>query len=94
MKKRLLQNFLENEDGTRHMLEACLAIAATAKEIVIFGAGVGGEMLFNILKKNGLSPKVRAFCDNNQLKQGADYCGKKIISPNELAILSGGGKLI
>lgn len=93
MKKRLLQNFLENEDGTRHMLEACLAIAATAKEIVIFGAGVGGEMLFNILKKNGLSEKVRAFCDNNQLKQGTSYCGKKVLDPGELAILSGGGKL-
>lgn len=53
-------------------------------EFIIFGAGIGGEKTFSLLKKVGLSQKVVAFVDNNMRKVGSDYCGVKVISADKI----------
>ncbi len=50
--------------------------------VVLFGAGQIGEMCYFALTQHNI--KVDFFCDSSKSKQGKMFCGKKIISPNEL----------
>lgn len=50
--------------------------------LVIFGAGLVGEILFYACRKLGL--KVKCFCDNNKNKSKSKLCGLDIIHPDNL----------
>ena len=50
--------------------------------IVIFGAGIVGEVLFHICRDNGIV--VDVFCDNNTAKAKSFLCGLEIVSVSEL----------
>ena len=50
------------------------------KGIVIYGAGLYGEVISSYFKKE----KIIALCDSNQDKQGTLAFGHKVISPGEL----------
>lgn len=52
------------------------------KKLVIYGAGADGGITHDVLTKNGLS--VYAFCDNDVTRQGTIFCGKPILSVNEV----------
>lgn len=50
--------------------------------IVVWGAGRIGGMAEHCLKKAGV--EICAFCDIAKDKWGSDFCGHKVISPDEL----------
>ena len=45
-----LERVLSANDGTNVMLNACLEVVKKSKKVVIFGAGIGGGGLYNVLK--------------------------------------------
>lgn len=53
------------------------------KNLVIFGAGRFGKMLYRMLDMEGLSDKVACFCDNNPLMQNTTYKELCVVSPLE-----------
>lgn len=61
-----------------------LDIVKKNKELIIFGAGIGGEKTYQILEEEKLSKKIIAFVDNDIHKIGTKYCGKKVISKNDI----------
>lgn len=58
----------------------------TQDEYVIYGAGMFGRQVFDILKKRGI--KVKAFGDADRRKQKEGYCGLVVLSPEEIAELT------
>lgn len=50
--------------------------------VVIFGTGNYGALALHALNKHGV--KVDCFCDNNKANWGSIFCGRRIISPDEL----------
>lgn len=54
------------------------------KDLVLFGAGRYGEMVFAALSQEGLYT-VRCFCDNSAAAAGGHACGLEILSPQEAA---------
>lgn len=87
----LLENVLNDVDGTDIMLKECLEVVKKSDQVVIFGAGIGGEGIYGFLKDNGLLYKVVAFSDNNTIKWYEAYMDEKliIIPPLELKIKVG-----
>lgn len=77
---------LEETDGTRKMIEECLTTVKCSEKVVLFGAGVGGGKLFNLLKEHNLSDKILAWSDNNHLKFGRSYMQSslKVVNPENL----------
>ncbi len=57
------------------------------KNVIIFGAGIQGSRLKRILEQTG-EYKVCYFCDNNHRKQNEILNGVKIISMNDMEVLS------
>ena len=55
-------------------------------EYVIYGAGMFGRQVFDILKKRGI--KVKAFGDADRRKQEEGYCGLMVLAPEEIAELT------
>ena len=74
-----LRDILDWNDKTREYIDEMLAKAAKYRQIVIFGAGIGGKQTFELLEQHGMSDRVMAFSDNSAEKQGNDYCGKPIL---------------
>lgn len=58
----------------------------TQDEYVIYGAGMFGRQVFDILKKRGI--KVKAFGDADYRKQAEGYCGLAVLTPEEIAELT------
>lgn len=54
------------------------------KKIALYGASGGGKELFGLLEEAGISPEC--FCDSKVHNNGSGerFCGKPVISPNEL----------
>ncbi|MBD5523530.1 MAG: hypothetical protein HDR04_03765 [Lachnospiraceae bacterium] len=52
------------------------------KEIVIFGSGNYGRDLYKMLKIEGIR-SVKCFCDNGGARQGREFGGLDILSPQE-----------
>ena len=52
------------------------------EQLVVYGAGVVGEVLCRLLQKYHVGNLV-AFCDNNQNKKGQQLCGLPILSFSE-----------
>jgi len=77
--KQNLKNILVKDDGTAQMISDCLEIVRSADGIIIFGAGVGGEELYKLLEKNGLSDKICAWADNNELKINTWYMREDLL---------------
>ena len=82
--KESLSELLEKEDGTEKMINDCLEFIKKADEVVIFGAGVGGDALYNLLKKRHLEEKIVYFSDNNILKHGTFLGKKEVVAPEKL----------
>lgn len=79
-----LETLLEWKDGTKVYEKQLLDKAAEYKEIVIFGAGIGGKQTYELLMENNLSDKVKAFSDNNPDKKGTLYLDLPVICPEEI----------
>lgn len=75
----LLENVLNDVDGTDIMLNECLEVVKKSEKVVIFGAGIGGRGIYGFLKDNGLLNKVIAFSDNNTIKWYETYMEEKFI---------------
>ena len=60
-------------DGTETLVNLCLEVVRRADRIIIFGAGVGGVTLYNLLATNKLEDKIIAWSDNNYLKFGKPF---------------------
>lgn len=73
-----LKELLETKDGTAQMVNECLNVVKKADKIIIFGAGVGGRMLYELLTKNSLEEKILCFSDNNKMKHGKQYCHNRL----------------
>ena len=52
------------------------------KLLVIFGSSLGGSILNDYLQKHNFYPSH--FSDNDPAKWGKEFCGKKIMPPNEI----------
>lgn len=59
--------------------------------IVLFGAGDIGEMCHYSFSQNNI--KVNYFCDTSEDKQGKNFCGLKVISPENLEKLGFNSKI-
>lgn len=79
-----LHDLLDWSDGTalyeRNLLEKVLEY----EMVVIFGAGIGGKMTYELLEKHGLSEKVKVFSDNNPDKIGSCYMNIPVVAPEEI----------
>ena len=82
----MLKEQLLRYDGTKEMIESCVEIVKKSDGIVIFGAGVGGKALYNLLKSNGLDSKICAWSDNNQIKWGKKFLDDRldVIEPQRI----------
>lgn len=79
--KSLLRDELDWTDGTYAFERDMLKKAEAYREIIIFGAGIGGMTTYELLKKYGQDHKVKAFSDNNKDKIGGTYLKKPVIAP-------------
>lgn len=57
-------------------------LPALSGRIILYGAGRRGSVAAHCLKKRGI--KFICFCDSDPKKQGMEYCGHIVISPEEL----------
>lgn len=73
-----LLSVLQKNDGTRKMVDDCISDVADSEGIVIFGAGVGGGMLYDLLESRDLTCKILCWSDNNALKFGQTYKTDKL----------------
>lgn len=87
--KNHLKRLLQSEDGTLNMVSECLRFVNESENIIIFGAGIGGAKLYELLERNQLQGKISCFSDNNVLKHETFYCGKIVISPEDLKKYTG-----
>ncbi len=53
-----------------------------SSNIILFGAGFHGQMVYQYLKKNGIT--IQAFCDNDESKCGKDIDGVPVILPENI----------
>jgi glycosyltransferase involved in cell wall biosynthesis len=67
-----------------------LSMASGAENIIVFGAGMWGK---TALEHYG-EKSVAFFCDNNNDRVGQTYCGKKIISFEQLKKIPSGYKIV
>ncbi|MCI1715483.1 FkbM family methyltransferase [Clostridium sp.] len=64
--------------------ESCLKKVLNSNgNVILFGAGGYGRLMFSIFKK--LNMKIKYFCDNDINKHGKNIDEIKVISPNELS---------
>lgn len=86
MNDKLLETLLDKVDGTKRMIDECVKLVEDKDSFVIFGAGVGGECLYKLLKANHLEKKIIGYSDNNSLKFNKSYMNENliIIPPDEL----------
>ena len=68
------------------MIEECISVFQIGYDNIIFGAGVGGAILYKILKKYNLTEHILGWSDNNRVKHNLSYMEErlKIIPPNNL----------
>lgn len=57
-------------------------LPALSGRIILYGAGRRGSVAAHCLKKQGI--EFLCFCDSDPKKQGTEYCGHMVISPEEL----------
>lgn len=50
--------------------------------VYIFGCGMWGKRCFYYMQKNHID--VAGFLDNDKNKQGSDFCGKKVLNPDDV----------
>lgn len=74
-----LKDMLETEDGTANMVKQCLDIVSNSEEVLIFGASVGGTILYNMLKEKGLDNKIIAYSDNSKTKLNKNFMSDRLI---------------
>lgn len=79
----MFQEKLLKENKIQEYLNRCLNLINDSEKIAIWGAARGGSVFANFLKENNVD-KEYFFVDNNPSKINTLYCGKKIISANEL----------
>ena len=48
--------------------------------IVIMGAGLYGERLYDLMREEGIADRVICFCDNSKTRQKTGSMGKKVLS--------------
>ncbi|MCM1231539.1 MAG: FkbM family methyltransferase [Butyrivibrio sp.] len=53
-----------------------------AGQIVIWGTGLAGNMIYNALKQRGMEPDL--FVDSDSVRQGKEIDGKKVVGPTEI----------
>lgn len=80
----MLRDKIILKDGTEDILRKCLGCVEEAEEVVIFGAGVGGDNLYVLLEEHGLEHKICCYSDNNILRIGSRNNGKLIEKPDIL----------
>lgn len=87
----VLSDLLEKNDGTNKMVSDCLQTIKDAKKVLIFGSGVGGKALYELVAKNNLLDKLVAWSDNNVLKFNTTYCNKslKVVPPQDISKIYG-----
>lgn len=56
-------------------------------EYIIYGAGMFGRQVYNVLQNQGMC--IKAFCDVDRQKQSEKYCGLIVLSPEDLINLPG-----
>lgn len=88
-----LREKLMCSDGTSKMISECIRTIKKSKGVVVFGAGVGGEALYNLLRKEKLEDKILAWTDNNCLKVGTYYMDERlpVLNPKEASDRFGDG---
>lgn len=57
-------------------------LPALSGRIILYGAGRRGSVAAHCLKKRGI--EFLCFCDSDPKKQGTEYCGHMVISPEEM----------
>jgi len=63
------------------------ALKASDLPVILYGASDCGKIYLDILMKNGI--RVNCFCDDNIIKQKNGFCGKKVISREQLILERG-----
>lgn len=87
MKEMRLIDKLERLDGTKRMVEECMDVVRKSEGVIIFGAGVGGRALYEIIRDRDLTNKILAFSDNNEMKYGKTYCDEHILIEEPKSLL-------
>ncbi|MGN6714465.1 MAG: FkbM family methyltransferase [Anaerocolumna jejuensis] len=72
------------EDLYESSIEEFKARIEAFGEIVIWGCGNNGNLMYKYLDDLGLTDKINNFIDNDKKKWGNKYNGKEIISPFEV----------
>ena len=57
-------------------------------KVIIFGAGVFGQLAYRALQRMSNEVEVTGFIDNDAKRQGRKYLGKDVFSPTEICSLS------
>lgn len=68
-----LEKLLSKSDGTTQMVDKCIACVEKSSGVLVFGAGVGGAKLYELLSARDLDSKIVAWIDNNELKWEKTY---------------------
>ena len=84
MQTKKLQELLDWSDGSEVYEGNLLEKVDSYHEIIIFGAGIGGRQTLELLRAHNEEGRVRAFCDNNEMKTGACYLGLPVMSSEEM----------
>lgn len=81
-----LKKKLYKKNGIGNYLNDLLAKIEQEPSLIIFGAGFGGAKTFKWLSANcpNIAGKSISFADNNEDKQGREFCGKLVYKPKDL----------
>lgn len=80
--KNKLCSYVDKDEQIKRLISL-----TDGKELFLFGAGVGGARTFAILEEN--KQTISCFVDNNKRKYGAIFCGRAVISPDEMLLRIG-----
>lgn len=79
-----LIDVLRFEDRVETFESRILEIQRAEKQIIIFGAGIGGSRICGILQEKGLQERLAGFSDNNPDKAGQQFMEFPVYRPEIL----------
>lgn len=74
-----IRDFILKENKAAAYFQSVERCLRREKQVLLFGAGMGGKRTFDFMKRNDLEDRCVCFIDNNPRKQGTSFCGLPVL---------------
>lgn len=82
--REMLKDNIYKEDSMQDVLKFCLEKINSHREVIIFGAGLGGEKTQEFMKVHGAEGRIKCYLDNNPRKWGTLFSHVPVHKPDDI----------